>query len=335
MPEEKQITKDQHFVPAFYLRRFTNGDGFLERLVLPTAQILSKPKRPESEAKDLFFYGANTGIEDEASQQIEEFWQGIEDFIAPRLDELTKRITANLQLTPIDEEIIALLSAMLWMRTPYFRETMNKNIGDFEKQLYQMRAGNPAYTEQLMEIAKASGKELSQEKAEELRKFILEGRYAMKFNNIPHLQFMVGELEGFRNLFSAAKWRFYIADSSRQFVTSSAPCIEVFPEPRNFAYGPSFYQRKHFIPLSPNVLAEAISPFGPGKRVKRRRVTDDEVLDYNLQQANWSCMFDKPRYSRCYATRKQELEELVAYRVQNGGEAILRAVARNAVQGEP
>jgi hypothetical protein len=330
---EKQVVKDQHFVPAFYLRRFTNGDGFLERLVLPDAKVLPSSRKPEKEANDLFFYGVKTGEEDEISQDVEEFWKNVEDFIAPKLDAVVEKIVQNKQLSPFDEEVVALLAAMLYMRTPHFRETMNHNMGKLEKQLYQMRAGDPRYTDHLLRVAKSSGMELTQERAEEVREFILGGEYDLVFTNAPHLRFMITEFEGFRNMFYGAKWRFYIAKGERQFVTSSAPCIEVFPEKWDFFYGPSFYQRGHFLPLGPNVLAEAISPFGPGKRVKRMSVDDDQVFSYNIQQANWSHIPDQPRYSRCYATRKTELQELIENRERRPGNLLLKAVARKVAQG--
>jgi hypothetical protein len=333
MSDQKQVVKDQHFVPEFYLRRFTNGDGFIERLVLPTAEVLSRPVSPKAEANDLFFYGEKTGVEDEISQDVEDFWKSVEDFVAPHLDEVEQQIVANQQLSSHDVAIVAHLAAMLWMRTPHFRETLNHNMGNLEKQVRQHHAADPRYTDHLIKIAEKTGKKLTQKKAEELRQFILGGEYNLGYSNVQHLQFMVTNFEGFRNMFYGAKWRFHLISGERQFVTSSAPCIEVFPERRNSFYGPNFYERGHFLPLSPNILAEAINPFSSGKRIKRKRINDNAVLTYNLQQANWSYISDAPQYSRCYASRKQELEELVKWRDQNGGHAVLRMVASRVMRG--
>ncbi len=154
---------------------------------------------------------------------------------------------------------------------------------------------------------------LTPKEAEEVREFILGGEYDVTFNNVGHLQMMVSSFEGFRNLFYGAKWRFYITSGQRQFVTSTSPCIEVFPPKRNFFYGPTFFCRKRFFPLSPTVLVEAMNPMQSGKRAKRKRVQDEEVLDFNIQQANWSHIEDQPQYSRCYAPRKKELEELLKF----------------------
>jgi hypothetical protein len=160
--------------------------------------------------------------------------------------------------------------------------------------------------------------DLTIEKAEEVREFILGGEYDITFNNVAHLEMMVGSFEGFRNIFYGAKWRFYIAGGQRQFVTSTSPCIEVFPPKRNSFYGPTFFCRKHFFPLSPTVLVEAMNPLLSGKRAKRKRVQNGEVFDFNLQQANWSHIEDQPQYSHCYAPPKKELEELLRFHNPTG-----------------
>ncbi|KKW32147.1 MAG: hypothetical protein UY77_C0034G0022 [Candidatus Uhrbacteria bacterium GW2011_GWA2_53_10] len=333
MPNPSSLVVDQHFVPQFYLRRFVNADGFLERLVLPTATVLKDPKSPKAECNDVFFYGAETGVADETSQHIEEFWKLFEDAIAPELDAIEERVVSDQQMSPHDIDVLAHLAAMLWLRTPHFRETLNHNMGNLEKQMFQHRAAYPGYTDHIWQVAKEKRPDMTREEADGIRQFILDGRYDMGFNNVMHHRMMVTAFEGFGNMFYGAKWRFYIANGDRMFVTSTAPCIEVFPEQIGF-YGPSFYCRKHLFPLSPRVLVEAMNPSRPGKRVKRERVTEAQVFDFNLQQANWSYMAKTPQYSRCYAPRKRELQELVSWRDQNGAGALLRLVARKAVLGQ-
>ncbi len=313
MSNQKQIVTDQHFVPQFYLKRFVNPDGLLERLVLPTATILSKAKSPKAECNEAFFYATKTGIKDEVSQHVEDFWGQIEDFISPNLDEVERQITNNEQLTEHNLTMLAHLASMLWMRTPHFRKMLEHNMSNFEKQIYKLRASNPDFAKNLIETLKDKRSELTLEKAEEVREFILGGEYDITFNNAVHLQLMVSSFEGFRNLFYNAKWRFYIAKGKRRFVTSSVPCVEIFPQERKSFYGPTFYCRKHFFPLSPTIMIEAINPLLAGKRVKRKCITDEDVFDLNIQQANWSYIENEPQYSRCYAQRKQELEELVEF----------------------
>jgi hypothetical protein len=313
MTKEKQVVSDQHFVPQFYLRRFTNEDGLLERLVLPTATVLQTAKRPKVECYDEFFYAVKTGVQDEASQYVEDFWGQIEDFVSPHLDEVERQVVENEQVTEHSLSMLAHLASMLWMRTPHFRRMLEHNTSKFEKQLFQHRASNPDFSNYLIQTIGEKYPDLTYDEAEEIRNFILEGRYDIKFSNAAHIRLMVESFEGFRNLFYGAKWRFYIASGDSIFVTSTSPCIEVFPPKKDVFYGPTFFCRKHFFPLSPWVLVEAVSPFLPGKRAKRKRVTDEDVLDFNLQQANWSHIEDEPQYSRCYAPRKEELEELVKH----------------------
>lgn len=330
MAEQKPKVAKQHFVPQFYLRRFINVEGQLERLELEGAKLLSQPKSPSAECVEQYFYAVETGKEDEISQEIEDFWKSIEDFVAERLDDVEQKIVKNQQLDDEDIFVFANLGAMLWMRTPMFRETLNHNMATFEKQLYQRQASSPDYVEHIMRFSEETGAGLTREKAEEIRQFIVDGKYKMSFNNVMHLRMIASAFEGFRNMFANAKWRFYIANGSRRFVTSTSPCIEVFPERKGF-YGPSFYEREKFFPLSPHVLAEIKMPLLPGKRVKRKTIDDTTVLEYNRQQANWSSL-PGSRHSRCYANRTKELEELAKIHEENRNPELLKLLARSVVR---
>ena len=90
-----KVVENQHFVPKFYLRRFTNQSGLLERLEIGSGEILSVPRPPSSECVIPFFYGQFTGQLDEASQKIEKYWQDIESLIAPKIDGVEKNITEH------------------------------------------------------------------------------------------------------------------------------------------------------------------------------------------------------------------------------------------------
>lgn len=324
--------KNQHFVPQFYLKRFAGTDGLIERLDLSIPKVLSLPKAPSAESVELFFYAAKTGQEDQISQDIEDFWKDIEDYVGDKIDEVEHNIVQNKELTFENLNVLANLGAMLWMRTPMFRETMNFNMGKIEKQMVQMQASSPQYAKQILAMCEKQNIPMTQKRAEEIRQFALDGKYDVTFsNNVLHLQVMISSFESFRNMFGNAKWRFQIAGGNKHFVTSTAACIEIFPEVKGF-YGHGFYERPKSFPLSPLVQARIESPSKKGKKFKRKTITDNEVFEENVKQAEWSYIPNN-KFSRCYARRKDELEELARFHEKCSPESSLRAIMRVATIG--
>jgi hypothetical protein len=66
-----QLTKDQHFVPEFYLRRFSLN-GMIVALDLPAGRIL-KPRPYQSVCYATFFHAQQTGVQDDLSQLVEDW----------------------------------------------------------------------------------------------------------------------------------------------------------------------------------------------------------------------------------------------------------------------
>lgn len=309
-PEEVTIVENQHFVPKFYLQRFTNQVGLLERMNIESGEILSEPKSPKRECVVPFFYGQFTGELDEASQKIEKYWQDIENLIAPKINSIEEKVINYKELDEESLVILAVLGAMLWIRTPHLRETINANNERFEKELYKKLAREPGYMEKATQIRKKSGDIMNEDEAIKLQAILLNENYSVQVDNRMHLELII-DLRDFVDLFYAAKWRFLIATGKREFITTTNPCIEIFPKiPR--AFGPSFYERRHLFPLSPKVMCEAIAPWIPGKRVKRIGVSDETVVIHNIQHAKHS--YVPKHHSRCYSSRKEEFEVMHVYR---------------------
>ncbi len=83
----KQVTKKQHYVPKFYLKNFENANGEIEVFNLK-ANRFDKPKTRGSICYGEFFYGEETGVEDDHSQKIENAFKLIEDNLSKNLDPL-------------------------------------------------------------------------------------------------------------------------------------------------------------------------------------------------------------------------------------------------------
>jgi Protein of unknown function (DUF4238) len=100
------MTKNQHFVPQFYLRRFLNPRNLVEVLDLNLMKC-ANPRGTKKICCAEFFYGIETGIRDETSQKIEDWFQKMENFIADNLDSIVDKILNNKQIEMADIFILA------------------------------------------------------------------------------------------------------------------------------------------------------------------------------------------------------------------------------------
>lgn len=298
----ENMTKKQHFVPKFYLKRFADEKNFVEVLDLDKKELL-KPYPYSGVCYEEFFYAANTGEPDEISQNFEKALKQIEDVIAPRLDSIIESIMNTRKIDDEELSILALFMSMLWVRGVYMRKQTEKMTVDVAKQIMAITASHkenfPKWAEKIM---KENNVVASEEDIEDVRQAFMEKDYDLKFNNVPHLN-MIKDLNMYARMFFDKKWRFYIAGGNNRFITSDTPTIEWFPERKGF-YGPDIFQRKHYLALTPKILIELSHPKGHGKAVKRKMINDQEVLEYNMTIVNYSDKY-------CYSKTKKELQLLL------------------------
>lgn len=307
MTENQQITEDQHFVPRFYMERFANSKLFLSVLDIKQAKIV-KPRPYSGVCYKKFYYGQKTGVQDEVSQQIENWFTGIENDIARSLPTIYDKIISYKQITDEERYLISTLSAMLWLRGDYMRLQVNKSSEDMMKWMMTMDASRPGYKEHVRKIMKEKGKDITDEEIEKIQKSFIDKDYKLEFDNSSHLNLMT-KLKEFSNMCFGKNWIVYLAKGQKRFITSDTPVAEWFPEIKNFAYGSSFLSRKHYIALSPEMLIEMIYPKS-GKKLKRKLATDQQVSDFNLMRAELSINY-------CYSQREDELQELIELRNKN------------------
>jgi len=121
-------TKDQHFVPKFYLKNFADKKGNLA-VLKPKEKRIAKSRAYQGLGYGYYFYAAKTGVPDEISQQIEDWFHPMEDFIARELPRIINIILGNGHIEDHDRYIISVLMSMLYLRTPAMRNqliTINK-----------------------------------------------------------------------------------------------------------------------------------------------------------------------------------------------------------------
>jgi hypothetical protein len=299
--KQNQITKKQHFVPQFYLKRFANGENFVNVLDLQNRRM-AKPRPYASVCYDKFFYAVRTGKEDEISQQIEDYFQDLENKLAPIYSDFIDHVVEYKQID--DEEIyyVAYFMSLLWIRSAFFRKNMNRMSSDMMKQSNKFRASHPGFNDHIRSLYEKNGKTISDEDIKLYQKTLLDGNYTLEFSNREHLMFLK-EIDPFANMFYGKNWRAYIASGDSEFITSDTPITEVVPKRTDY-WGTTFLERQHYLALTPKVIIELVDPRS-GKKFKRKQVDDDEVLRFNFLRASLSLEF-------CYSREENVLQEMLA-----------------------
>ena len=219
-----QITRNQHFVPKFYLKRFARKSQ-IQVFVVRAKRIL-KARHYTSVCYEKFFCAAETGVKDEISQAFEEVFGQIEDIFAKLSPGIIERALA-LQLTNDDLDGLAYFMSVQWLRTGFFRERLQKVQSDVVKWMLKQRARFPGFQDRIR--GAAEGREISDEQIDEVKRIFQSGEYSIRFDNSSHLRFVDEEkVNGFRNLLLAKRWRINLSEDPYRFITSpasvSVPC---------------------------------------------------------------------------------------------------------------
>ncbi len=306
---QPQITKDQHYVPQFYLKKFINEVGKLEILDCEHRKIVQS-RTPKSVCYEEYFYSANNEL-DEASQEIEKEFERIETKISDAYGGIVERFINFKEITLDDKILISTFMSMQYLRGPYMRKQIKRMSESVIKQITQMRYGSDDINHSLDKFEIQTGEKISAQERKDLIKLARSGNYNVETNNVTHLQ-MFAEMEGFRNLFFAKDWLVYVSKSNKKFITSDSPIIEIFPEwTSKFFYGPSFLQRIHQFAMTPEIFIVANdhkNSSGIGK-IKRKTLFDNEKHNNKILELN----FEYPRnaIAYAYANNKNSLNDIL------------------------
>jgi len=184
------------------------------------------------------------------------------------------------------------------------REQLNRMQSNLLKDKNSIRANDEKFLSNFSAYLSKKGVNKSKEDLEIFRDILINQEYEIEFDNSLHL-LMISEMRGFTNLLFGKKWKFWIAKDQKKFITSDNPVAEWFPPPRGF-YGHSIDERRHFFPLSPDILVELADPSGSGKRSKKKEINDKEVWKHNINLARYSIRY-------CYSTNKIELQDIIDF----------------------
>ena len=285
----RQITKDQHFVPQLYLKRFAR-EGQLQVFDV-RAKRIGKPRSPASVCYRPFFYAAETGVQDELSQALEALFSAMEDIFDKAFQGIINR-AVNLQLNNDDVDVLAYFMTIQWFRTSHLRERLQKMYSEAMKWQLRVRASLPGFQDFVRSTATA--REVSDEQIEKAKRLIQSGEYEF-VGNAPHLNFITEKkINIFRSLLLAKKWRIILSEGPHHFITSDNPVVEW----------------THLFALTPSILIETVHPDSmnpeqqPVDRLSYHTANGKGVLMFNKVLANHTHQF-------AYAPQTDEFEQLL------------------------
>jgi predicted RNA-binding protein YlxR (DUF448 family) len=311
--DKKPITKEQHFVPQFYLKKFLNQEGKLEILDCERLKIVAN-RTPKNVCKGEYFYSTNDKI-DEVSQLLEDELSRLEDGISKKYDEITNIIIEGKQMSFEDRVLVATFMASLYTRGVYMRKQIKKMSANTIKQIMKLQFESKNIDKQLNKLEEKLKKKISKKERKELIDFVVNGEYDVMTNNASHLRFMA-EMEGFRNLFLGKYWTIYISKSSKKFITSDNPVIETFPDWHGkMFWGATFLQRTHHFSLTPEIMIVATNSDNLNhkniyvKRIKRKTLFDNKKDNDKILELN----FVYPRFAEeyVYSINKESLKDII------------------------
>jgi len=301
------MTKNQHFVPQFYLRRFTNQQNLVEVLNRNSMKC-ERARGTKRICSAEFFYGIETGIADETSQKVEEWFQKIEDFVGNNLDLIVEKILNNKQIEIVDKYIIAFLMSMLWIRG----QEMRKQIQRIEKEVAKLvlETQYSVRPDKFFEEHEKRNGSMPAELKTKLQEIMIKGKFEIQPDNRLHLE-NLNNIKSFANLFFYQYWTVFIPKASCKFVTTDNPLAVKFPKAKGILHGQTFLERAHYFPLTPDILIFATEALHdsdkPEIRLKRKTLFDsdaDKILDLNITMHRQAHQF-------IYAKNKQDLEDLL------------------------
>jgi hypothetical protein len=106
------ITKKQHYVPQFYLKRFADEEGNLQVLDVKNNRLRSS-RSYAGVGYSHYFYAVKTGVPDDTSQHVEQWLQEFENAIAKELPDIINKIINYEHVDDDDRYILSVPMSML------------------------------------------------------------------------------------------------------------------------------------------------------------------------------------------------------------------------------
>lgn len=277
--------KRQHYVPRSYLRAFTD-------LTTPQGQepyiwVYERGQEPYAKAPHKLAvknYYYSMEIDGQRDNTVEELLERVETSAIPVIKNLYSGMDPR-ELTEEPRSWVAYFIALMSLRIPKFRETVEKFTAEVMRKISLMGARNPKYFERTMREAYAAKGLPPPTDIEGVRQFVLAGEYTVTADPGHSLQMFVQLAPDVAKLVYDCSWRLLEAPTNSAFITSDSPLVKVatkrLPPPWNMGTGWHTPWMEATLPLSPSrcLLMSLHHPEGI------ERISAQQLQDINWRTA--------------------------------------------------
>lgn len=223
--------KAQHIVPRSYLSQFTDPstpEG-QEPYVWVFERGRADPYRraPKKLAIRSYYYTHfdEAGIRNDA---VDQFLQQLENAGIPILKRLDQGESPS-SLSDSEREEFAYFLALVSLRVPRFRESVERFALDVVRKSAQVAAAHPEFFQHLLEQAANDKGEPkpTPEVVAELRGAMLKGELGVEIDPVVSLQAMVDQAPQIAEYVYTCEWRVLTAPETTGFVTGDCPLVKV------------------------------------------------------------------------------------------------------------
>jgi hypothetical protein len=223
--------KRHHAVPQFYLRRFSNSDGYLwlhDRHQRIATQVHTRDAMVEK-----YLYAPQTGDEPYDDALEKHLAVNVEGPAALPLEKLSK----GDELSEVERQHLSLFLAYQEVRVPRMRDLITAFTADVGQRVLEIAASNPKSIRSSLESA---GESISDATLTRMTELVLSGGIKVEATKMAWLETTLANAGEMAGMLYRMPWFVVEAHSQIEFLTSDAPIVKVLTDrtvPREFAGG--------------------------------------------------------------------------------------------------
>jgi hypothetical protein len=216
------FTHRNHYIPQRYQQGFANGEGKVWLFDRKTLEFRDGAPVNIGVQRDFYTTVNADGVPNDS---VEKLFAMLEGEVWPIIDNLDRH---GESVTPDGRIYLSLFVALMRTRTPVFDQISNNTTDVVFKWIAKARSPSPeAIAEQ---YAKATGKAIDDDQAQEIFNAIRDNRYEIRTPRQNTIKTMLGIAIALGEAIIAMDWTIYRTASDHTFVTSDNPFI-VVPSP--------------------------------------------------------------------------------------------------------
>ncbi len=205
--------KRHHYVPRFYLKHFTDADGFIWAYDRKTKEY--RRQSIKNTAVQQNYYKVRTKNGDDAG--IERLFSLIEGNAAKAIKKIKNKKTLDIN----ERQYLAAFVSFQITRVPDYRKEINETM---EKLIKMINKDRFSSVREAKEVIEQHGEKLQKKPTpEEIYEFVQKGEYGVKIPREFAAKSMLRMGNEFVPLFLSMKWEFWYAHKQSAFITTDNP----------------------------------------------------------------------------------------------------------------